>query len=170
MKNSIKIAFCGVISAVITVIMAASIIPNLTFAVPAVARLFIIPVFAEAGAIPAAFCFAVSSGLSFFIGDKTSWLLYLALFGWYPIIKPYVERIKNKILKYLLKILIFNIAAAVCYFSQLLIIGAEIKSWLLVALWVLGNIVFLLYDIAVSRIATLYFARLHKTVYSILSK
>ena len=168
MKKSVKIAFCGVISALIVSVMAASLIPNITFAVPAIAGLLVIPVFAEAGALYAVFCFIVSAPLSFFICDKTSWVLYIALFGYYPILKPYVERIKNSVLKWILKLLLFNAAALICYAVEILIFTLHFKPWLLAVVFAAGNIAFVLYDVAVSRVAALYYSRLHDRVSSIL--
>ena len=170
MKNSVKIAFCGISAALIAAVMAASLIPNITFAVPAIAGLLVIPVFAEAGALYAVFCFSVSGALSFFIGDKTSWILYLALFGYYPILKPYIERIKNPVLKWALKLLVFNAAALVCYAVEILIFTLHFKAWILAAAFAAGNIAFVLYDIAVSRVAALYYSRLHGRISSMLKR
>ena len=170
MRKSIKIAFCGIVSAVISVIMIASLFPDVTFAVPAIAGLFLIPVFAEVGAGYAAVCFITSSAVSFFISNKTSWLLFTVIFGYYPILKPFIERIKIPFLKWVLKLLIFNAAAAVCYFAQKFAIGAKLTGFWLLGALILSNITFVLYDIAVSRIAALYYLKLHKRISSILNK
>ncbi len=170
MKNSVKIAFCGIVSAIISVIMVASLLPDVKFAVPAIAGLFLIPVFAEAGAGYAAACFTASSTVSFFISDKTSWLLFVTLFGYYPILKPFMEKIKISAIKWILKLLVFDLAAVVCYFVQTLTVGVTLKAWWLVITFVLGNITFIVYDIAVSRTANLYYLQLHKRISSILKK
>ena len=169
MKKSVKIAFCGIMAAIITVLMAASLIPNATYAAPAVAGLFIIPVFIEAGTGWALACYLVSAALSFY-GDKTSWVFYIALFGYYPIVKPYIEKIKNPVLKWLLKFLVFDTAAGLCYAVEVLAFGFTVETWVLITLAVLGNAAFVLYDIAVSRMAALYCMRLHKRISSILKK
>ena len=170
MKNSIKLTFCGIIAALITVLMAASLVPNITFAVPAIAGLLIIPVFAEVGLGYSVACFFVSAALSYFISDKTSFVLYLALFGYYPIIKPYIEKIDNPVLKWALKLMLFNSSALGCYAVEVLLFALVLKGWVLAAVFALGNIAFVLYDIAVSRIALLYYLRLHDRVAAILKK
>lgn len=170
MKNSVKLAFCGIFTALASVFMAASLIPDMTFAIPAIAGLFIIPVFIEAGTPRAILCFVASAVLSFFIGDKTSWILYIALFGYYPILKPYIEKAEAKILKWVFKILLFNTAAIACYAAEVLLFGITLKGWILCALFALGNIAFVLYDIAISRIAALYYLKLHDRISSMLGK
>ena len=170
MKSSIKVAFCGIIAAMVCAVMAASLIPNITFAVPAVAGLLLIPVFAEAGIGAAFSCFIASAAVSFFIGDKTSWLLYVALFGYYPVVKPVIEKIKTPVLKWTLKFLIFDLAAIVCYVVEILFFKFTVKHWLLLAVFAVGNIVFVLYDVAVSRIAALYYSRLHTRISAMLKR
>lgn len=170
MKKSIRIAFCGIISALISVVMIASLIPDVTLAVPAIAGLFIIPVFAELGVGSAIACFIASSAVSFFVSDKTSWLVFVFLFGYYPILKPFLEKIKSSPLKWLLKAFVFNLAAVTGFLLARLTVGVELKGWWLIAALVLGNITFVLYDIAVSRMAALYYIKLHKRISSILKK
>ena len=70
MKKSVKITFTAIIAAIVSVLMAASLIPNITFAVPAVAGLLIIPVFAELGAVWGFLVFIVSVVTLIFILDK----------------------------------------------------------------------------------------------------
>ena len=170
MKKSFKIAFCGIVSALVCAVMAASLMPDLTFAVPAVAGLLFIPVFAHAG-VPAAFaCFVSSTVLSFFIGDKTSWLLFAAFFGYYPIIKPLMEKSGNKAVKWILKLLIFNAAATVLYFVELLVFQVTLGKWWLLAAFAAGNAVFVLYDIAVARVVAFYYLRLHGKISAVIKK
>ena len=170
MKQSVKIAFGGIIVALVTAFMAASLIPDLTFAVPAVAGLLIIPVFAEVGTLYAVICFIASSLLSFFIGDKTSWVLFVALFGYYPILKPYMEKIRFPVLKWALKLLIFNSAAVACYAVEILLFTVTLKGWMLALVFLLGNVAFVLYDIAISRVAAFYYRKLHSRISGILKK
>lgn len=170
MRNSVKITFAAIISALITVLMAASLIPNVTLAVPAVAGLLIIPVFAQCGALYAFFAFLVSGFTSFFISDKTSWLLFVCLFGFYPILKPIIGKIKKPIIEWALKLAVFNLSALVCYFSEVLIISLKLTPLLLTGVWTLGNIVFVLYDIAVSRVAAFYYIRLNNRISVILKR
>ena len=164
MKKSIKITFAAIVSALVTVVMAASLIPNITLAAAAVAGLLIIPVFAQCGALYAFFAFLVSGFTSFFISDKTSWLLFICFFGFYPILKPIIEKIKKPVFEWALKLAVFNLSALVCYFSEVIIINLKLTPLLLAGVWILGNVVFVLYDIAVSRVAAFYYLRLNSRI------
>lgn len=168
MKNSVKIAFCGIVTAFVCVIMTASLIPNITLAVPAVAGLFLIPVIAEAGVVPALLCFAASGTLSFFTGNKTSWFLFVIFFGYYPVIRCLIEKNHFALLKWILKLSVFNAAAVICLVVQYNTVGLSFKGWYLALAFVLGNIVFLIYDVAVSRLSALYYLRFHKRISSML--
>lgn len=168
MKTSVKVAFCGIITALVCAVMAASHIPNITLTVPAVAGVFMIAAVAQLGVSAALSCFAVSSALSFFIGNKTSWFLFLVLFGYYPILKPVLEKIKNPIIKWALKVCVFNTAAVICYFTQILAIGVKFTGWWILLAFAIGNAAFVLYDIAVSRIAAFYYSRLYGRITSML--
>ena len=170
MKKSVKITFTAIVAAIISVLMAASLIPNITFAVPAVAGLLMISVFAELGAVWGFSAFIVSAVTSFFMSDKTSWLLFVCFFGFYPVLKPVIEKIKKPTFEWALKFVLFNLSAFVCYGIEVLIIGLKLETWLLAAAWALGNIAFVLYDIAVSRIAAFYYLRLHSKISEILAK
>ena len=168
MKSSIKITFCAVVSALIAVVMSASLVPNITFAVPAIAGLFIISVFAEIGAVWAFGTFFVSAILSFFIADKTSFILFVCFFGFYPVLKPLIERTKSRITEWILKFFVFNLSAFCLYIIEILLFDFKLKLWPLTAIWLAGNVAFILYDVAVSRIALFYYARIHSAVSKIL--
>ena len=144
--------------------MSASLVPNVTFAVPAIAGLFTISVFAEIGAVWAFGTFFVSAVLSFFIADKTSFILFVCFFGFYPVLKPLIERTKSRITEWIIKFSVFNISAFCLYMIEILIFDFKLKLWLLSVLWLAGNIAFVLYDIAVSRIAVFYYARIHNLI------
>ncbi len=51
---------------------------------------------------------AVSVLSMLFVPDKEAVLMYAFFFGYYPIIKPYIEKIKVKLLPTALKYLLFN--------------------------------------------------------------
>lgn len=164
MKNTVKIAFCGIISAIVCAFMALSVIPNITFAIPAIAGLFLISVLAETGYLWALSVYFVSAVISFFTANKTSWVLFVCLFGYYPILKPVIERIKKPVAEWIAKILLFNFVAAVCYIAGLLVLNFKMHLWIIIALLIVGNIAFLLYDISVSKIAAAYYLSLHKRI------
>ena len=81
----------------------------------------------------------------------------MIFFGYYPILKALIERLKNKIVQWVLKYAVFNAAIVSAYFIAiyLLSIPADSLSLFGVSLpWVFsiaGNVIFFIYDIAIAR-------------------
>lgn len=94
--------------------------------------------------------------------DKFGALCYLLLCGIYPILKPHLDRL-GRLLSILLKLLGFNLlltamlAAAIFLFHL-----PEEEIGLTWFFYPLGNLAFLLYDIALTRLTLLYFARFRR--------
>ena len=113
--------------------------------------------------------FAVVAILSvFFVPDKQAALLYVIFFGYYPILKALIERLKNKIVQWVLKYAVFNAAIVSAYFIAiyLLNIPADSLSLFGVSLpwvfWIAGNVIFFIYDIAITGVVAFYIKQLHK--------
>ena len=108
MKNGVKnstfrVAFCGIIAALGLVLMLlTSLVPVGTYAFPCFAGIFIAAVVIEYGWKWGLGVYAVVAVLSLFLaGDKEAVLYFIALFGYYPILKAVFEKhIKNKIILY----------------------------------------------------------------------
>jgi len=87
-------------------------------------------------------------------------LVYILLFGHYPITKSLAERTGKPFLEWLIKLAVFNAAltAAVLIFSALIydLAGREL---LLPVLYLVGNAAFVLYDMAFSGIVDMYLKR-----------
>lgn len=96
-----------------------ALLPMATFALPALAGLLMIMIVIEMGARWAWPTFAVVAILSvFFVPDKQAALLYVIFFGYYPILKALIERLKNKIVQWVLKYAVFNAAIVSAYLLQ----------------------------------------------------
>ena len=116
--------------------------------------------------------FAVSVLSILFVAEKESAAVYVAFFGYYPILKPILESIKSRVLEWILKILIFNVSMVTTYFLLIKFFGIEISygniafEIIVATLLVLGNVLFLLYDIVFTRLVTVYIKvwskRVHK--------
>lgn len=167
MKNSMKAALCGILAALSTVLMFfTGIIPVATLALPAIAGCLLIPVVAEVGVSWGFGTFAVCAGLSFLLApDREAALFYLLFFGYYPVLVAVLDRVKNKTLRYVLKLLIFNAAAAAEALLAVFVLGIPWetieflgKATPLVLL-LLANLVFVLYDRALNGLIALYFQK-----------
>ncbi len=170
MKNTKKITLSAIIAALAASFMLLSYFPYFTYAVPAVAGLFMMVPLVEVGAVWAFASYAVSAALALIFGEMQSALLYVCLFGFYPIVKALIEKINKQAVEWALKLFIFN-ASAISVFllsSKLFLIslddfGALGKYGALIFLLIL-NAVFVLYDIAISRVSTLYIFKLHDKI------
>ncbi len=165
-----KIALCGMLSAVGAALMLASYFPFLTYAIPALSGILLIAAVIEAGSLWALGAYVVTAVLVFFLAEPEAKLLYIVFFGYYPILKGRLDRLRPRPLGYLVKFLVFNAAVfAACGLSILLsdVTPADFGAWGVwgaAALLLLGNAVFRVYDVAVERVAQLYMLRLHPSI------
>lgn len=176
MNNTKKVVFCGLMAAVATVIMLVAYFPYLTYAVPAVASLAIMVCLIELGVKWAFMAYLASVLPVFLFCENEAKLLYVVLFGFYPIVKVLIEKINKRSLEWLIKLIVFNIIIVSTYFILSSLLGVRIDEisfvggYTIAVLLFLGNVVFVLYDICIERMAALYMVRLHNVVKRFLSR
>lgn len=176
MKQTVKIALCGILAALSIVIMfLAGIVPTMTIALPAIAGCMLIPVTAECGTKYGLTLFAVVSVLGFFVvGDREAWLMYVLFFGYFPAVYGVFDKIKNKRLRFVVKIVLFTIATIAEGLIATFILGipldsmGELGKWSVIILIALAEVVFVVYNKAVRNLIALYFLRFRKTLLKIL--
>ena len=156
--------------------MLATNIPVMLYAVPAVCGiLFIIPA-VEFGTKWAFLCYAVTSVLSVILPtEREAMVIFIGILGYYPILKMIIERMGRKIPEYIIKFAVFNAAIIASYAVIVELMGINAFEndlfglrMTVILLLIAGNIVFLLFDFALTRILQLYFVKLRKTVRRIL--
>lgn len=158
------------------VIMLTSYFPYLTYAIPAIAGLCSMVVLIEINYKWAFFSFLASAVLVFMFGEMESKFLYVFLFGYYPIAKALIEKINKPIFEWIIKILLLNISILVVYglFSTVFPINLDefgpLKEYGIAILLVLANVVFVVYDIAVSRMSVLYLNIIHPKIKRLFKK
>ena len=106
--------------------------------------------------------FSVTAVLSLVLMPQNSAaIMYLLFFGYYPILKEKLEKL-SRVLSWVLKELIFNAAMAVCIvvIKLLFLPTAEVSALTYVILVLICEAVFVLYDIALTRLITFYIYRL----------
>lgn len=167
--QSRRMALAGVFGALaLTMMLLGGVLPFATFAAPGIAGLFIVPVAIEFGMKTGYLLYAAVGLLSFFlVPDREMSLIFLFLLGFYPLLKAAIERIRSHAARWAVKLAVFNLSIGVMYALLLFVfpLDAVVEElsggWLYLALlWGLGNVTFVLYDIAVARIVALYCARL----------
>ncbi len=165
MRNSSKTALGGMIAALsVTIMLLTSVITSLQFALPAMAGALLILIVIEINKGWATCTYVTVSILSFLIlPNKEAAMVYFAFFGCYPIIKPILERnIKINALCYFLKFMFFNATAIGAYAVIIYVMGIPIEgmekfgAYAIPALLLLANIMFISYDICLTRLVTLY--------------
>ncbi len=162
--NSFKIALGGIISALSIVLMfLTGIIPTLTYAIPAIAGGLLIMIVIEIGAKFAGAVYLAVSALSLLmVADKEAAVMYAMFFGYYPIIKSFIEKKFNSVCAWIAKYLIFNAAIVLSYLivSKIFMITYEDMDFLgrfaIPVLLIICNIVFVIYDVAMTRIISTY--------------
>lgn len=167
MKKSSKIALCGVLSAMSVMLMLFSYFPYLTLAIPAVAGLVFVILVIEIDSKWAFLAFLSSAVLVAFLAEADAKIMYIAFFGYYPILKERLERLRRPALEYLLKFLVFNAVMVSVYTVMIKVFGmpldemGDFGKWTVLVMLVVGNITFLLYDYAVSGMIAAYMRVLH---------
>ena len=176
MKKTQKITLCGITAALSAVCMLFSYFPYLTYAIPAASGLFMMVPVVEINRKWAFLSFLTASVAIFLFAEPESKWMYLCFLGYYPILKSLVEQLHSRTLQWILKLLCFHLAVVAVYAVLLKAFGVSTEDFdalgkygELVILLV-GTFVFLVYDVALSRMAALYMVRLHPQIGKLMRK
>lgn len=118
--------------------------------------------------------YIASSALIFITGETEAKILYILFLGYYPILKSLIEKINKQALEWILKLICFNIAAVAFYYvsSRLFAVSfddfGEWGKYGALIFLAICNVVFVLYDIGISRVASYYIYALHDKIKRIL--
>ncbi len=157
-------------AALASVVMLVSFFPYLTYAIPAIAGLFIMVVVIEIDIKWAFLTYAVSAVITFLMAEPEAKMLFVLFFGYYPILKSIFERPKSRIVEYILKFATFNAAVLLNYLLLAPIMGFSVENfgefgkYSAIVLLIGANVVFPIYDMAVSQMAQFYMVRVHPSV------
>lgn len=171
MKNSIKTAMCGVITALSVALMfLGGIMFVFVYIMPMLTSVFMIMLkktFSTSGAV---ITYISTSILSLMlVPEKECALMYVLFFGYYPIIYHLLERIKLTPLKWFAKLVVFNVSLLSV---QLLLIYAFRIPFLsegegiavIIIFAVLMNILFIIYDYTIKMLWILYERKLESRI------
>lgn len=161
---SYKMALSGVFSALAVVSMLISyLVPTATYACPALAGIMLIPIVVEIGKSWAVCAYVAVSLLSFFlVADKEMALCFVLFFGFYPILKAVFEKHLRKLLCWVCKIAVFSVCMVAVFFLSIYVLGIPEDTFTLFGIYIpwvfliIGILVFVIYDIAVSRVIGAY--------------
>ena len=173
-RKSSQIALGGAFSALCFVLMLLTgVIPFAMFALPALAGAMLIAVVVEVGARVAMMVYVSVSLLSaFIIADRMAAILFIFFLGYYPILKAKIECIGPRLLEMAVKFAVFNLSAVIAYQIAMSMFGARealeqtgvFGRFGPLIILVFGNVVFFIYDVALTRYASIYTHRLRKRI------
>ena len=166
MKNTKRIALCGMFGALsVTVMLLGSIIPFATYMCPAIAAFFILPIVYEYKEKTGFTLYLVVSILSsLLVAEKEFAMVYVFVFGLYSVFKFRADRIKPKALQLTIKALFSIITTVTCYSLLLFVFPspvlteefADFTGMLAIVFLALFTLVFMMYDFASSKMFILY--------------
>lgn len=179
-KRSWAMAYCGMVSALcVALMLLGTIIPIAMFIAPAVAGFLIATVCVECGKKMAWTAYAAVSLLGLlFVPDKEIALIFAVLLGYYPLVKPWFDRIRPGLLGEVSKLVLCNGSILLMYGLILLLIPAgeisqELRTTaflLTAATLLMGNVAFLLYDRALRNMLALYRIRWQPKLHRMLGR
>lgn len=163
-------ALCGVFGALSIVIMLFGfMIPMATYACPAIAAFFLLPIAYEYKEKTAFTLYLAVSVLSLIlIPEKEFVLMYVFVFGLYSAFKFKADRIKPKLLQFILKTAYSLVSTFLCYYILLVVfpnpvLTGELNDMtigLIAAFFAVFAVTFLMYDFAAGKMFILYYYKL----------
>ena len=115
-RQSTVIAYSGMAAALsVVLLLTGSLIPIMTYVSPLAAGILLLPVMAEFGKKYAWICYLASALIVLLIGADREAAFFYLFFGYYPIIKWQLDRIRGKGLTLLCKTALFAFSAAAMY-------------------------------------------------------
>ncbi|MDI3312383.1 MAG: hypothetical protein QJR05_13300 [Thermoanaerobacterium sp.] len=120
----------------------------------------------EANANVATVFYIATSLLAFIlIPNKLMASYYACFFGFYGIVKSYIERLSlNRFLEYALKLIVFNLSLSIIYIVFKIVFAANIfiGSYSTVAVFALLQISFVIYDYAYTVFVSFYLKKVKR--------
>ena len=170
-SKTFKIAMGGICLALAVIFMfGATIVPGVELTLFAISSLFTAVMILEtgkqdsthAGVGGALLVFAGASILGFIlIPNKLALIPYVAMFGYYPILKFYIEKVNSGIIQVVLKVIYF--AAATCLallcFKTVIAQSIHMPDYPVAVLIIAGTLLLLLYDFVLSFLIDWYMRR-----------
>jgi hypothetical protein len=165
-KVSYKVSLGGIVAALCLVMMfLTAVFPPLNMTLPLFAGMLISVVAIEVSDSWAFVTYIVVSLLSFFITpDKEAAIFFALLFGYYPVLKDIIERLRSFIVRWALKLLVFNAAIIIIYELTVKVLGTVdlveefgfMKQYMMPALLVIFNAMLILYDVTLGIVKDAY--------------
>lgn len=164
-KMSRAMALCGMTAALSLVLMLlGSVLAVFTYACPMLVGMLLVLIREELGVKWSVTLWLAISLLAFMLVPEVEMTaVFLGIFGWYPSVKPALDRLPKFVGRFG-KLALLNGAAVAVYAVLMHVMGMEdmpagILGW--VALFAAANLVFLCYDMVLTRMRRVMVPVLH---------
>ena len=166
MKKSSRVALGGVIASLcVLLMMMTGFFPFLTYAAPLLSGFLLIAVVCDCGYQWSVLVYLVVALLSVFVvPDKQAAMVFLFL-GYYPILKDYLDhKLKPGLFVWLIKFVVFNLSMIAAYALMIYVFRmpdimtemGELGKWTGLVTLGAGNIVFLVFEMALNNVFRVY--------------
>lgn len=155
-KISYKVSLGGIVAALcLTMMFLTAVFPPLNMTLPLFAGMLISVVAIEISPSWALVTYIVVAILSFFITpDKEAAIFFSVLFGYYPVLKDAVDKMKAKLISFIIKLAVFDAAMVLIYYITVYVFGTVdifeefgfLGDVMIPVLLIVMNLIFLLYD------------------------
>lgn len=166
MDKTKRLAFGGLIVALSVVSMLVSgIVPFAEYTCPAIAGILLITIVIDFNKKTALIAYAAIAILSLIVvPNKEAAILFVVFLGYYPIVKSLLEQIKSRIAEWFFKLVLFNATMILSYVVMIQLFNMQVFSeqlgeaykYGILILLLLGNVAFVLYDIALTGVISMY--------------
>ncbi len=152
----------------VTLLFLGGVVPLASIALPVLASMALIPVYAEYGAKWGFLWYLAVAGLGLLLTPDREAAILFVFFGYYPMLRRRFGHLRVRPVRLFTKLLYLNASVVAAYGLMIFVfrIGelsedfASTEKWLLCAVLILANICFALYDLLLARLEVLYHARL----------
>ena len=169
-STSYKVALGGIISALCLVSMfLTGVIPILSLALPMIAGTLMMIIKVEVSTGWSFLTYISVSMLSLFVTfDKESSVMFIFLFGLYPILKTFFDKVKLKLVRVLSKLIYYNVSVTIAFQITFKLFGMEelanqMNQYFphgMLVLLIATNPVFLMYDYVLNNLIDIYYKKL----------
>lgn len=169
-STSYKVALGGIISALCLVSMfLTGVIPILSLALPMIAGTLMMIIKVEVSTGWSFLTYIAVSMLSLFVTfDKESSVMFIFLFGLYPILKTFFDKVKLKLVRVLSKLIYYNVSVTIAFQITFKLFGMEeladqMNQYFphgMLVLLIATNPIFLMYDYVLNNLIDIYYKKL----------
>ena len=166
--DSKSFALSAVMAALMVVLVyLSSLFPVMSLSIVAIAGVLSAILVSECGVSYACLAYISASALMLITApDKSNAVLFVLLFGIYPIIAVILERVKHKMFTCVLKLLVANVLffITLMFFRLLMFVEIGDKAGIFWFVWIVYNVIFVMYDVCLKKLVIFYRIRIGKHI------